>query len=333
MIAKSLSLLICIIALTTAVALASNIVQGDDAPLPKPAIAIPVRGKLDPRATPCAECHSRVTAEWAGSAHGLAWLDADYQAAIKKKKRSTRCHSCHRPEPLFATGALTSRVVPRKLDAHMGVSCESCHLGSNGSILGPRGEEQSAHASQRSAFMTSEKSSQLCITCHDQSIGPVVGIADGFLEGSMPARGLSCVGCHMSSSTRRWADGEQHPLRSGRSHALQTPRDPAFLRSAFGLQLVVENDTLNLRILNQAGHQVPGLEGRSLAFTARLLDAQGGEVSRSEFTIDTRAYLAADEYIDLPLKGSGAQVEIVGVHRSPRQKKSIRFLELLIDCP
>ena len=83
--------------------------------------------------------------------------------------------------------------------------------------------------------MTDARSSELCAVCHKTNIGPVVGIAKDYFASKQAERGRTCVGCHMAKVERAWADGEGVPVRVGRSHAIQTPRDPSFLRQAFAL--------------------------------------------------------------------------------------------------
>jgi len=83
--------------------------------------------------------------------------------------------------------------------------------------------------------MTETASSRMCAVCHATNIGPVVGIAKDFLGAKLEEQGSSCIGCHMAPMDRKPSKGaeESAPVRPGRSHAIQTPRDPAFLALAF----------------------------------------------------------------------------------------------------
>src|SRR6185503_17542859 len=98
-------------------------------------------------------------------------------------------------------------------------------------------------------------SNALCSACHAFNIGPVIGIAKDFATANLEGRGLSCVGCHMAPVERAWASDA--PPRPGRSHAIQTPRDPAFLRLAFGTTVRTAGGKTTLVLENQAGHRVP----------------------------------------------------------------------------
>ena len=47
---------------------------------------------------------------------------------------------------------------------------------------------------------------------------------------------------------------------------------------------------------NGAGHRVPGLVGRSFAFTARLLGSEGDVVAEAELVLDTRRQAWIDSF-------------------------------------
>jgi hypothetical protein len=88
-----------------------------------------------------------------------------------------------------------------------------------------------------------------------------VGIAKDFEQAKMAERDRSCVGCHTHRVEMKFAarhGGEDPPARKGRSHAIQTPRDPGFLRRAFDLSLTVDGGKSKVTVTNQAGHRVPG---------------------------------------------------------------------------
>jgi len=276
----------------------------------------------------CGTCHADVLAEWVSSAHAISWQDELYREALKEKSRPQACWSCHIPKPLLASG-LTERVEARSEHQALGISCASCHLAADGSVLGPAGRASSAHASRASDFMTEKASSALCSVCHSTNIGPVVGIAKDFETSKQAERGRSCVGCHMHSLERQPARGapEGAAAYRGRSHAIQTPRDPSFLARAFELTLAIDGKRSVITIKNRAGHRVPGLIGREIRFEAELLDAQGQKLASGELTFDAERYLPVDQSAQLPLAAVGKKVRIVGLHRDPRADAPVRFLE------
>lgn len=307
------------------------VVHGQDEAHPFSSLATPAPAvALRPAALPglegygCASCHAEVSSEWAASAHGLAWVDEQYRAALADKKRPELCYGCHAPEPLLA-GVLASRPETRDERRELGVHCESCHQDHTGAMLGPRGTAVEAHASKLHDSMKTPGSNELCSACHATNIGPVIGIAKDFAAAKMAERGLSCVGCHMAPVERSWAAGA--PARTGRSHALQTPRDPAFLRLAFGRELRSVGGKSVLVLKNRAGHRVPGLVGRQLAFTAELQDASGATLERRELAFDERAYLPVDGTRELAFTRSGARVRLVGKHKDPRAAEPVVFVD------
>jgi hypothetical protein len=171
----------------------------------------------------------------------------------------------------------------------------------------------------------------LCAACHATNIGPVIGVAKDFLASGQAERGKSCVGCHMAPIERRWAEGEEVPLRKGRSHALQTPRDPAFLRRAFALGLETDASGSSLVITNEAGHRVPGLIGREILFSATLLDGSGNVLVERELQIDSRSYLPVDGQRRIDFQRKGSSVRITGSHVDPRSPEPMTFLDQELD--
>ncbi len=295
---------------------------------PRPAIAL--RPEILPglEGYSCASCHAEVAEEWARTAHGLSWVDEHYRAALQEKKRPELCFGCHAPEPLLAdasSGGLAPRADARDEGRELGISCETCHLGEGGVMLGPRGTTVEAHPSRTSEHMSAPGTNALCSLCHSTNIGPVIGIAKDFASAGMAGRGLSCVGCHMAPIERSWAAGA--PARTGRSHALQTPRDPAFLRHAFGVEWTREGGKSRVVIRNQAGHRVPGIIGRAIRFKAELLDESGKALETAETTIDERVYLPVDGSREIPFQRGGASVHLVGLHTDPRAKEPVVFLD------
>ncbi len=298
--------------------------------LAKPAPAIAVEPAQTARPTACATCHAAVVEEWASTAHAIAWIDEHYKKELADKRKPETCYGCHIPKPLLQ-GKLESKPAFREDDRHLGITCESCHLGPGGKMLGPRGTPTSAHPSQASSVFVEDRSNALCASCHRFNIGPVVGIAKDFEQGQLAARGLSCLGCHAADVEMQFATAsgnETPPVRKGKSHAIQTPRDPAFLRRAFELTFQVRGAQTVVTVKNMAGHRVPGLIGRWIEFEARGTDAQGKALSPGKLKLDTSAYLPLDQSLDIVIEGSAAKVHVTGHHLDPRADGPIVFLEL-----
>lgn len=280
----------------------------------------------------CGACHADVLAEWVESAHAISWLDEDYREALKEKSRPQTCWSCHTPKPLLANGLVARAEARTELQA-LGIACTSCHSAADGAVLGPAGRASSAHAARASDFMTEKGSSALCSVCHSTNIGPVMGIAKDFESSKQQERGRSCIGCHMQSLERKPARGapEGAAAYTGRSHAIQTPRDPAFLARAFETTLTVAGERSVVTIKNLAGHRVPGLIGRSVEFTVELLDAQGKKLDSGTQEFEAQRYLPVDGSAEIVLHGAGAKARIVGLHRDPRADAPVRFLERTLE--
>ena len=284
----------------------------------------------------CTECHVEVVEEWATTQHALAWVDGVYQEEIKGRRKPESCHGCHIPE-LMHDGPMTRRPKPRSEDLHFGVSCESCHLGPEGEMLGPHGTPTDAHPSKKSETMIGAGSNELCSSCHRVNIGPVIGIAKDFERARLTEQGISCVECHMAPVERRWAnlpegaEGEEAPIRLGRSHALQTPRDPSFLRQAFEYSAAAEGGKTVVTLRNRASHRIPGLVGRALLFEAQLVDADGKVLAEGDLEITTRAHVPMDGSVTIELEGSGAAVVLKGIQEDPLVKDPVPFLDLRLE--
>ncbi len=318
----------------------------DDATWPEPAPADDGRPRAleNARDLPCAQCHESIVDEWAGTLHAMAWVDERYQTAMLKKRKPASCQGCHIPEPLF-DGPLDRKLKPRdevegprpeeraeKLawnPRHFGISCVSCHQAPDGAMLGPyasdpENEISKAHASrQHAAFGEGTEANALCISCHRTNVGPVIGIATDFETTRQADKGLSCVGCHMAPLERSAASGLDKagapwasPVREGRSHALQTPRDPVFLREAFGLEPRRAEGGAELLVTNQAGHRVPGLRTRSMTFVVTAKNAAGEALGQTERVYASDAYLPVDgiSLIRVEATGSVAALHVRATH-------------------
>ena len=305
----------------------------DDLKAPAPAIALKPAQLTDFTDHKCVSCHADVAAQWATTAHAIAWVDEEYIAQLADKKRPETCWGCHAPEPLLQ-GKLSSKPGVRNDARHLGVNCESCHLGPDGKVLGPRGTATSAHKSEASTVFTEGRADELCIACHRFNIGPVVGIAKDFVTEKLSERGFSCMGCHAADVEMKFAsksDSEDPPVRKGKSHALQSPRDPAFLARAFEFVLETQAGGSVLIVKNRAGHRVPGLIGRSIEFNVTALDADGRELAHKTSTFDASAYLPVDGQIPVALGVSAAIVHVVGRHIDPRAAAAIEFVDTRLE--
>jgi RNase P subunit RPR2 len=302
---------------------------------PAPAIALKPALLDKSEENKCAACHADVVREWASTAHAIAWVDEEYQVALKDKTRPETCYGCHRPKPLLQ-GDLAAKPTSRDEDPHSGVTCESCHLGAGGTMLGPRGTPTSAHPSQAADVFVKDQSNALCIACHRFTVGPVIGIAKDFVKAKMSARGRSCIGCHSQDVETRFANvasgGSEVsrpdvPVRKGKSHAIQTPRDPSFLSRAFELSSSSSGSKTVVTIKNLTGHRVPGLIGRSIEFDAEALDAAGKVVGTGKLVLDASAYLPVDDVLELAIDAPAARVHVVGRHDDPRATAPVVFLD------
>jgi hypothetical protein len=282
----------------------------------------------------CVACHAEVALEWAGGAHAIAWVDEQYNKQLAEKKRPETCYGCHAPKPLFQ-GDLAAKPVVREDARHLGITCESCHLGADGKVLGPRGTKTSAHVSEVSDVFVTGRSNALCISCHRFNVGPVIGVAKDFEAEKLAEAGFSCMGCHAAEVEMKFAKqgaGEDPPLRKGKSHALQTPRDPTFLAAAFGLTLEEKDGASVVRIVNHAGHRVPGLVGRVLDFDARALDESGREVGHKTLTLDATSYLPVTGEVTIALGVPASSVHVVAKHVEARATDKVVFIDTTLSA-
>jgi hypothetical protein len=295
----------------------------------------------------CTRCHEAIAREWAGSLHAIAWVDERFQEQVADMKRPDSCYGCHAPEALAPTavdGKLPQKPKPRDvaapaaaentprrdLDAHFGVTCASCHAGKDGAMLGPFGAPTKAHASARSDLFLESSKSELCIACHATNVGPVIGIAKDFADTNQAAPGKSCIGCHMQPLERSIAiddAGKPLPARAGRSHALQSPRDPAFLKRAFALEARERDGAVVLLVKNECGHRVPGLTAQRITLDAELFDASGTSRAKAQLVIEKRASLPVDGTLEMPLPGRGSRVVVKGTFDTPGFDQALPFLD------
>lgn len=281
----------------------------------------------------CTRCHQEIAQEWSQTLHALAWLSEPYQEEIADKQRPQGCWGCHIPEALHREGGEIGQKPPARADQReLGIWCETCHLGPDGSILGPYGAPTDAHRSVKHENFVDGGSVALCSSCHSTNIGPVIGIAKDFASSNKAAKELSCVGCHMQPVERPIANPTEagqpaYPPRKGRSHALQTPRDPRFLAQAFALDARVEGGKTIVRVANRAGHRVPGLLGREMHFA---IEGRAGSaaLAPARIDIDHRAFLPVDGVKEVALDGAADSVRVVATHEDPRLDEPVQFLEV-----
>ena len=267
----------------------------------------------------CAKCHADVFAEWSRTLHALAWVSEPYQEEIAGKAKPQGCWGCHVPVRLLDTD-LSAKPDPRLDTRHYGVDCIACHQSADGKVHGPWGEPTDAHVSVRDPRFEGSGSNGLCAACHRTNIGPVIGIAKDFEED-----GQSCLACHMAPLERTLADGKT--VRAGRSHALQTPRDPSFLARAFAIGLEMRAERAFVVIENVAGHRLPGLVGRKFVFDVRCFNVKGVELAPVQLKIDTRSSLAHKAKIEIELPAGSFSARLSASHVDPRQAEPRVFLE------
>jgi hypothetical protein len=285
----------------------------------------------------CARCHEAITREWAQTRHGQAWNNEVFQAELEEIIKKPKCTSCHAPEPLLVEG-LERSPRTRASDLHFGVDCNTCHLGADGAMHGPFGAETEAHASTRNELFTTRGSSELCLSCHSRSVGPVIGIGRDFDDEELAERGYSCVGCHMAEVEREVATAPEGgaPLaaRPGRSHHLQTPRDPGFLRLAFQLRARRGEAGVILAVSNRAGHRIPGLNDRMLLFRVEALGAGGEVLAEDSLAISRSASIGVGETLELSLVAAGAvALRVTGTHTAKSLEREVEFCAEIVWTP
>lgn len=317
--------------------LSSALERGDErwAGLSVPAPVADGRIARNPHAAEidCARCHAAIAGEWAQTLHALAWLSEPYQEEVADKQRPQGCWGCHVPQALHQSldEAPPQKPAPREEHRNLGIDCNTCHLGPDGVILGPWGAPTDAHRSLQHANFVAAGTNALCTSCHATNIGPVLGVAKDFELGGQAAAGKTCVGCHMAPVERPAAvaaeGGAPSPVRTGRSHALQTPRDPSFLARAFDLTARADGARTLVRVGNAAGHRVPGMLGREFRFAAEVLAADGSVADRGELVIDHENHLPGDGALEIAVAARGSAVRVVGHHVDPRLEEPVEFLD------
>ncbi len=236
----------------------------------------------------CASCHKRIHDEWKSGKHAQSWTSEIYQAAIKKKRKPSSCHSCHIPNSVLARLPKKPKARKDKSSWHAGITCVACHV-NDGKVHGPFGAETDAHESVKSEHF-SPKSSDLCLACHSTKIGPVLPVGRDFLDAGYAKRGRTCLACHFKKNNDYLANDEKSgkPVgkkRRGRSHALRGPSTKGFLQGAFHFHVQTKDGKTMLLFRNRAAHRIPALRIRRFAATVRGFDADGKEVWKKEASV------------------------------------------------
>jgi len=226
----------------------------------------------------CKQCHEEVYAEWLGSHHQIAYTNPEVQK-LSDNFRKEECMDCHLPRPLAVTG-FGSRTLPRRTHFDEGVSCISCHLGSDGGILARNDRPEVPCAPKRSEEFFAVKA---CASCHNQH-----WTTDQWEASSYATQGIDCSSCHMPEVTRTRKDGS---TRMGRGHVFPGAHDKAMLRKAGHFEIRRDGDAILLSLTNVgAGHNYPTEERhRAVDMMYRFIMADAEPDADGEWTLAWRA--------------------------------------------
>jgi hypothetical protein len=208
--------------------------------------AMPAKGAVRwESSAQCKACHEDVFAEWLGSHHQIAYTNPEVRT-LSDDFRKEECMDCHLPRPLAVTG-FGKRTLPRRTFPDEGVSCISCHLGTNGGILGRNDRPEVPCKPQRSeAFFAVEA----CESCHNQH-----KTTDQWRESHYAKLGTDCASCHMPEVARARLDKS---ARMGRGHVFPGAHDKGMLTKAGTFALTREGGEVVLALTNTgAGHNFP----------------------------------------------------------------------------
>jgi hypothetical protein len=219
----------------------------------------------------CKQCHEDVYAEWYGSHHQISFTNPEVRQT-SDDFRKEECMDCHLPRPLVVTG-FGKRTLPRRTHFDEGVSCITCHLGPNGTILGRTARPD---APCKPVADTAFLAVDACASCHNQH-----GTTDQWRESRYAAQGTDCASCHMPAIDRKRSDGS---VRPGRKHVYEGAHDKASLQKAGEFTCVRDGNDVVLGLKNvAAGHHFPTEERhRAVDMMYRFVTAAGpGEWTRA----------------------------------------------------
>lgn len=270
-------------------------------------------------AATCAMCHKAFYDEWKDRAHNRAWLSPVYQAAIKEKSKPELCHACHIPDRVL--DRLGKRPEVRKASHDEGITCVSCHKGSDDAIHGPFGSKTDAHPVTKDPAFSGEASVAMCNGCHSTKIGPVLPLGRDFEEAGFVKEGKTCNQCHMPAIERHLATspvtgkpvGEK---RKTRNHRILGPNDPEFCAKAFEFEAKATEKEIVVTITNTASHRVPGLTLRKFPVALVVKDRDGKEHGKEVVEFSSENELRAREVreVKFPRAAGADRVEVVVDH-------------------
>jgi len=232
----------------------------------------------------CQECHQELYDEWYGSHHQIAFTNPEVRL-LSDDFRKEECMDCHLPRPLDVTG-FGKRTLPRRTHFDEGVSCITCHLGKDGSILSSRDRPELPCAPKASEMFAMVDA---CASCHNQH-----GTTDQFRASHYAQQGNTCATCHMPQIERHRKDGSKY---MGRKHVWDGCHNVDSLKSAGKFEVKVEAEELVLSLSNVgAGHNFPTEERhRAVDMMYRFATVEDGKTTFSEWL---RAYRFRQPYRD-----------------------------------
>lgn len=208
----------------------------------------------------CRQCHPAVWREWEQSYHSRAFSDPNVQAAFQHFRADRKCHTCHAPRPVLATG-IGEEVQLRQDDRNSGVNCLSCHGTPEGQGVAAR--RTVADAPCRPVARPELGTSRICGTCHD-------AIFKDWRASRYRVEGKTCQDCHLPAVARRDA---------GRSHLCLGGHDPDTVRSGVRLSCRQQGDELIVRVTNHAtGHNFPGERHNRILLVRVVQRNNAGEI-------------------------------------------------------
>lgn len=272
-----------------------------------PSSGIP-QGLSSLRVTECEKCHAEVKREWEATAHGMAWVDPQFQAEWKKDGNLWLCVNCHaplgnqQPERVLglADGDFRRPVTePNPLYdealRHEGITCASCHIRDGFVVTGVAVRGTAPHASKTDA---KELSHELCTRCHNakadltKTLVCTFDTGDDWGSTELPGQKVSCLDCHMPYVGRVAMDGgvllgRRHDFLGAGIPKKLVPGQAVVARTGLAIDLTpdprgyAKGETAKLRavITNRfAGHTVPtGDVERWIEVHFSLLDDKGAQ--------------------------------------------------------